>query len=398
MMEKMTKKIMILGASILQVPAIKAAKKMGIYTIAVDMNPEAIGFKDADKSLIISTIDTEKVLEVAIKEKVDGIITLASDMPMRTVAIVSKKMNLIGLSEETALKATNKYEMRKALLKNDVPIPKFYRANTEEDYKEIIKNFSEKYIVKPADNSGSRGIFLVQNNTESIKAFKYAKQYSRNGDVLVEEFMEGNEVSVESITINGITNVITITDKLTTGAPKFVEIGHSEPSILPEGIKEKIKNITKRAIKAIGIENGPSHTEIIVTKEGPKIVEIGARLGGDCITSHLVPLSTGVDMVKATIEIALGDNPNIDQKLNKCSAIRFFDQKNGRIKNIQGVNEAKNIQGVQEINFTKNIGDEITNINNSTDRIGYVISQGNSVEDAIRICEEVKNKILIDIE
>jgi len=392
------KKIMVLGASILQLPAIIEAKKMGIYTIAIDMNPNAIGFKYADKSFEISTIDIPKVLEVAKKEKINGIITLASDMPMRTVAYIAKELKLPGIDENTALKATNKYEMRKALQKSKVPIPDFYKVNTFEEYEKVIEKFNDKYIVKPADNSGSRGIYLVRDKEERKKAFQYAKQYSRDGDILVEEFMVGKEVSVESITINGKTTIIAITDKLTTGAPKFVEMGHSQPSSFSNEIQADIRNTTKKAIAAIGIENSPSHTEIMVTNKGAKIVELGARLGGDCITTHLVPLSTGVNLVKANIEIALGIVPDLEKKINKSSAIRFFESKTGKIQKIDGLEEAKKLSGIHEIEFTKNIGDMVTEINNSSDRMGYVIAQGDNNKSAVDICEEAINKISIIVE
>lgn len=156
--------------------------------------------------------------------------------------------------------------------------------------------------------------YLVSNigDAESISvAYSYSHSFSRNGDLVVEEYMIGPEVSVETLTVNGECNVIQITDKITTGAPHFVEMGHTQPSQLPENTKQKVAQLAKLANRAIGIINGPSHTEIIVTNEGPKIVELGARLGGDCITMHLVPLSTGVDMVECCIKIALGETPGI---------------------------------------------------------------------------------------
>ena len=197
------KKLMILGASILQLPAIEQAKKMGVEVIAVDMNPNAIGFEvEGVTKEIISTIDIDKVLLAAKRHNIDGIMTLASDMPMRTVAVVAKEMRLVGISEETALKATNKAAMREALKKNGVPIPHFFRISNENEYFKAIdyfKNKQIKCIVKPADNSGSRGVDLISDfiDNDSINAaFEYSKQYSRGGEIVVEEYMEGLEVSV----------------------------------------------------------------------------------------------------------------------------------------------------------------------------------------------------------
>lgn len=399
----MKKKLMILGASILQLPAIEKAKEMGLDVVVVDMNPEAIGFQvEGIKKEVISTIDIPMVIKAAEKHQIDGVMTLASDMPMRTVAAVAEKMNLIGIDQETALKATNKAEMRKALREYKVPIPLFFHVNTKEEFYSAvqkIKDASCRCIVKPVDNSGSRGIDLLKDFERATldRAYKYSKQSSRCGNLMVEEYMEGPEVSVETLSINGECHVIQITDKITTGSPYFVEMGHSQPSQLPEKIIEQIIQVAKAANKAIGIKDGPSHTEIKVTKDGPKIVELGARLGGDNITTHLTPLSTGVDMVEACINIALGIATNINKKCNKASAIKYFSTPVGIIKSINGIEDAKDVYGVNEIRFIRNVGEPTHTIKSSVDRIGYVISQAGSAEEALNICEEAMKKIKIEV-
>lgn len=396
------KKIMILGASILQIPAIEKAKEMGLDVIAVDMNPEAVGFNvPGVVKEVISTIDTPAIVEAAKKHQIDGIMTLATDMPMRSVAAVAKEMGLVGIDADTALKATNKAEMRKTLQAGGVPIPKFYKVASEEEYIEAVKNFTVPFIVKPADSSGSRGIYEVQdiNDQKSIKeAYEYCKPFSRVGNVVVEEYMSGPEVSVETLSIDGKCHVIQITDKLTTGAPHYVEMGHSQPTRLGEDTAKKIKDVATAANKAIGIKNGPSHTEIIVTSEGPKIVELGARLGGDCITTHLVPLSTGVNMVECCIKIALGEQPDIEQKWNKGSAIRYFQQHAGAVKSIEGVEEAEKIPGVKQISIVHGVGKEVTEINSSGARMGFVIAQDENAEKAVVDCYEALNEIKVVIE
>lgn len=397
----MNKKLMILGASILQLPAIEKAKEMGLDVLVVDMNPDAVGFNvPSIEKEIISTIDIQAVISAAKRHRIDGIMTLATDMPMRTVAAVAKEMNLIGIDEETALKATNKAEMRKALQLNNVPIPKFYVVSNKDEYKEVVKQFNIPFIVKPADSSGSRGIFEVKdihNDDLIIEAYDYCHPFSKVGDVVVEEYMDGPEVSVETLTVNGECHVIQITDKLTTGAPHYVEMGHSQPTMLSNEIAEQISKVAKAANKAIGIKNGPSHTEIIVTKEGPKIVELGARLGGDNITTHLVPLSTGVNMVECCIKIALGEIPDIKKKWNKGSAIRYFEQHAGVIDSIEGVDKAEEIDGVQQISIVHGVGEEVTEINSSGERMGFVIAQDVDVDAAIKDCLAALTKINVII-
>jgi biotin carboxylase len=391
------KRIMILGASILQLPAIKKAIEMGLYVLAVDIDPKAIGFAFAHESLLISTTDTEKILMAASAKKIDGILTLATDLPMRSVAAVAQKLNLVGISIDTALCATDKFKMRERLSLLNVPIPSYYRTNTIEEYYNIIKYFDAAFIVKPADNSGSRGINLVRSEDEIEQAYYHAKNYSRNGEVLIEEYMTGREVSVETLSIKNQVHVLAITDKLTTGAPHFVEMGHSQPAQFSSIITEKIKKVATEAVLALGIENGPSHTEIIVTETGPKIVEIGARLGGDCITTHLVPLSTGIDMVECCIKIALKEEPDFDVKFNRASAIRYFNTHSGKIQSIKGIEEASLIDGVHEITLVKKVDEIINDIHCSTDRVGYIIASGKKVEDAISSCEEALKTINICI-
>ena len=188
-------------------------------------------------------------------------------------------------------------------------------------------------------------------------AYEYTVKYSRGGEIVVEEFMEGPEVSVETLAVDGEVHVIQITDKLTTGAPYFVEMGHSQPSQLKEEIQEEIKEVAIAANNTIGIKNGPSHTEIKVTKDGPKIVELGARLGGDCITTHLVPLSTGVNMVECSIRCALGEKPDLEPKWSKGSAIMYLKTETGTVKDIKGIEEAEAILGVKQVSIVHGVGE-----------------------------------------
>lgn len=397
------KKILILGASIWQLPAIKTAKKLGLEVIVADMNPDAIGFKEEGVICeVVSTIDTEKVLAVAKKHQINGILTVASDMPMRTVATVCEEMGLVGISKETAFNATNKGAMRKSLAAGGVPIPEFVEVGTKEAYMKAIETISSpKIIVKPVDNAGSRGVSLLENrcNMEEIhKAYDYAKENSRNGNVMVEEYMEGPEVSVETLSVDGVCHVIQITDKLTTGAPHFVEMGHNEPSMLPAEIKKQIEEITKAANKAIGIEFGPSHTEVKITPSGLKIVELGARLGGDFITTNLVPLSTGVDMVECCIKIALGEKPDLEKKFNKGSAIRYMETGIGTIKEIHGIDEAYEVPGISWISMIHGVGEKAVEIRNSVERVGFVIAQRDTPQEAIEACKEALSKISITVE
>jgi len=387
------KRLFIIGASILQLPAIQKAKELGFYVGVADFNPNAIGIPYADEYYNVSTIDEEGVYQAAKAFGADGVMTLATDMPMRSVAYACKKLGLPGISYDTAVKATDKGEMIKAFAENGVEHPWYYII--ADATKPLPEGITYPCITKPTDNAGSRGVMLVNSREELEAALAYSRENGRSGTVIVEEYMVGPEVSVEVIVWQGVPHILQITDKLTTGAPHFVEMGHSQPSRLPMADQEKIRDLACRAVKAVGIDNGPAHVEIMLTKEGPKMVELGARMGGDCITTHLVPLSTGVDMIKATMDISLGLTPDITPKFQKGSAIRFFDVPRGTITAIEGVEEAKAIPGVREISFTKQVGDTAGEIGASGDRVGFVIAQADTPEESEEICIRAMRSIKI---
>lgn len=392
------KKLLIIGASILQLPAIKKAKELGYYVGVIDYDPDAVGIKYADEYFNVSTIDVEGVVRTAEQFLPDGIMTLATDMPMRSIAAACDKLGLPGISMDTAIKSTDKGEMIKAFEQHNVAHPWYYIAENKSVFDEIINKITYPCIMKPTDNSGSRGVVLIHSREELEKEYAYSQSSSRSGAVIIEEFLVGPEVSVEVIVYKGTPHILQITDKLTTGVPHFVEMGHSQPSQLPKDTTDRIKDLASRAVLAVGIENGPAHVEMIVTKDGPKMVELGARMGGDCITTHLVPLSTGIDMIKATIDIACGNEPDITPKYNKGSAIRYFDVPCGVIKSIEGVEEAKNIDGVKEISFTKHVGDIVGEIGSSVDRVGFVIGQSDNLDEAILLCKKAISSISIRIQ
>lgn len=383
------KKLLIIGASILQLPAILKARELGCYVGVVDYNPNAVGVPYADAFFEVSTIDIQGVAETARRFRPDGIMTLATDMPMRSIAEAARVCGLPGIDMDTAIRATDKGEMIKAFAAAGVEHPWYFIASTPEEFAAAVEKVTYPCIMKPTDNSGSRGVVLAQSRAELEQAYGYTREQSRGGAVIIEEYMQGQEVSVEVMVLDGQPHVLQVTDKLTTGAPHFVEMGHSQPSRLKDPDLEKIRDLACRAVKAVGVSCGPAHVEIMLTEDGPKMVELGARMGGDCITTHLVPLSTGIDMVEATIRIACGEEPDITPKCTKGSAIRYFYVPSGVIADISGVEEAKKIPGVQEISFVKHVGDRVGEIGSSTDRAGFVIARADTAEDAVKICENV---------
>lgn len=395
------KSIFILGGSRLQVPAIKKAKEKGLFVYVLDYDPKAVGIQYADKFLEISTIDKEAVYRASMEYKPDFITTSVSDMPVRTVSWVCERLGKkTDISYEGAICATDKVSMRKRMKKCGVPIPLFYEIRSLDELLDVSEKLSNRFILKPADNSASRGVVLVNrdqcSNIEEV--YEYCLKYSRSGEVLAEEFMEGPEVSVEAFSIEGEPHIITITDKIVTKKPYFVELGHTQPSRLSLPVQADIQRVADMAIRAIGMKNGPTHTEIKVTEDGAKLVEIAARLGGDCITSHLVPLSTGVDMIECSINTLLGETVNVEQKAVQGAAIRFMQSGDGILSEISGIEKALKMPGVKDIAIYKDPGDTVRSLRSSNDRIGHVIAVGKDANEAAYNADTALENICLKIE
>ena len=392
--------IFILGGSRLQIPAIKKAKEKGLYVYVLDYDPEAVGIQYADKFLEISTIDKDAVYQAALEYQPDYIITSTSDMPVRTVSWVNEKLGKPSdISYSGAICATDKVAMRNRMREHGVPIPEYHEVWNIKEFLNVSKTMPERYIIKPVDNAASRGVVLVDKskNPNLEEIYTYTMQYSRSGGALVEEFMTGPEVSVESYTINGEPHIITITDKIVTELPFFVELRHTEPSRLTPEQQDDIRKVADAAIRAIGMQNGPNHTEIKVTPTGAKIVEIAARLGGDFITSRLVPLSTGVDMIECSFATLLGEKVQLENTLARGSAIRFIQGEKGILSSIDGVETALQMEGVQEVELYMKLGDYIKRPENSSDRVGHVIAIGKDADEASKIAEAALAVIRVQV-
>ena len=390
------KTVMILGGSASEVPVIKRALEMGHKVVLVDRDETSPGFKEKVVPEYHSIADKEKILELAQKYKIDGILA-SVDAGVRPTAYVCKVMGLPGISEEAAFMGTDKVAMRIRLKERGVPVPEFYIVKSKEEYLEAVSKFTDVCIVKAADSSGSRGIYKLKDLTDESDidyAYDYCREFSSTGELLIEEFMVGPEICVETLSAGGVCYPIQITDQMHKEPPYFTDCGYSQPSTLAPDIIEEIRQIAIDANLAIENYQGSSCTEMIVTKDGPKVVELGARLAGDFMTTAMVPLSCGVDMPGAVVKIALGESIDVQPKFNKGSCVRYFmKERIGLIREIVGVDKAKSIKGVQAVEILKGIGDEATPLRKSSDRLGLVITQGETAEEAIGIAEEALNQI-----
>lgn len=383
-------RVFILGASVLQVPLIEAAKAKGHWVLVADLDPNAAGIPLADAFVLASTIDEDAVPRAAISHRVDAVLTTATDQPLRAAAKACAACGLPGLSPEVALVVTRKDLMRQVLSRGGVACPVSVPVRDGDELAAAWRTIRGPVIVKPVDSSGSRGVTLVRDVDDLQPALAHALRYSGAKAAVAEEFMVGREFSVETLSVRGQLHVLQITDKETTGPPHFVESGHSQPAKLTPAEQTSIAELTRAAANALGILSGPTHTEVMLTSQGPRIVEVGARPGGDYITSDLVPLSTGIDMLSLVLDLSLGLEVKVPEPQRKGAAIRYFYPPPGRIRAIEGVEAARALQGVVRVESLLHEGQTVVPVTGSHQRAGYAIACCESVDHAVRIAERCR--------
>ena len=393
--------MLIIGGGVFQVPAIKTAKSMALKVVVTDYNPEAEGMLLADYPIEVSTRNINLTVNIAKQFHrscpLDGVMTVGTDAS-QTVAAVADALNLPGIPFEVAERATDKIKMRQVLKEKGVPVPDFRPIWTLEECQQAIQDMPLPLVIKPCDNMGARGVRKIERLDDLISAFREAKEASISGKLILEEFMEGPELSLDALVFEGSIHITGVADRIIERAPYFVEIGHTLPSALPEKQQSRAVAVFKQAIFALGIDIGAAKGDIKITPEGPKIVEIAARLSGGWMSAYTYPLSTGVNLYKAAIQIALGETPtDLQPKTSLVSAERSLLPPPGKILSIQGVEEARKIKGVKEIILMKEAGDMAEEPRSNLGKVGYVITVGKTREEAIRINDLAREILKIEI-
>jgi biotin carboxylase len=381
--------LLIFGGGPLQTSIINIANKKNFRTIVLDPDETALGKELADHFFVVGGSDFEKTLSIAKEYNVKGIVTAATDKPLLMMARIANVLKLPFPTIQAVLNSTRKDLMKACFIKHGVPCAKGILV-TENDIidENLINKIKFPLVVKPIDSSGSRGVTVNYTLNQLKDSIKLAKSFSKEKMIIIEEFVEGTEVSVESIVYNNKTIILQVTDKVTTNPPFNVELGQIQPSYLSDSTREQIHELTSNTVKALGLNDCACHTEIKITSKGPVIIENGARLGGDFITSMLVPLSTGIDMEGALIDISTGIKPEPCACLSNGAVIKYLELPLGRIQHVddwQGIFELSNII---RADLSLNKGEQVRQITNSLDRYGYVITNGNNRENAIKNAEK----------
>ncbi len=398
----MKRRLLVLGAGRAQLPVLHTARRLGLSVLAADPDPAAPGFAWADAHLCCDLGDVARLTAEARGWGAEGALTFAADYPMPALAALCDALGLPSPGAAAVLRATNKAHMRRALADAGVACPGFEHVHDLDAARAAARRLGGDVVLKPAQSSGGRGVSGVPASAPPAvldTAFAHAAAYSRGGQgVMVERCILGDEFSVELLCHGGQAQVLAVTDKLTTGAPHFVEVGHQQPSRLAPPARAAVEAAALATVRALGIDTAAAHVELRLADEGPVIMEAAARAGGGCIASHLVPLSTGIDMVAACIAIALGDTPRLHpQRAPLAAAIRFVTAPAGTIAGLAGLDEARALDGVVEAEAYVAPGQRIGRLVDATARCGHAIATGPTVAAAIARAEAARDRIRVTL-
>lgn len=400
------KTILLLGASHDQIYAIKIAKSMGLHVVVVDQNPNSPGFAFADDYYVISTRDVPALKQFVTnftqkKSKIDGVLVMGSDIP-DVVSELSKSLGTFSPSLESSILATNKFKMKQQFQKNKIPIPWFTLITSYDELQQIIREKGFPLVIKPLDSSGSRGVFLLNETHDILQLYKQTSSISSSGNILVEEYLSGLQISTETLMYDGIGYTVGFADRnyefLKKFSPHIIENGGTIPTKVDDKQKNCIEILVENAALSLGISHGIVKGDIVLTSNGPVIIELAARLSGGDFSESLIPLGTGVNFVKEAISLSLGDAPNLESLKPKWSKIvvnRYFFPSPGILERIDGISEVLSKSWVKKLDFWYSPGDMIPEIKSHGDRFGVFILVGDDYIDIEKKIAWVYSKINI---
>lgn len=373
---------------------IKEAQKCGYYVLVLDGDPNALGYAYADEHAVINIVDEEACLAYAREKQVDGVLTAATDFSVLTMSHIAEAMGLPGINYKSAKIIKNKAEVRKVLFEAKADDTGYsYEIDSLEEAEKLLGEITFPRMVKPVDGSGSRGASRVDKEEDFVKACEYAMSGSITHRAVAEPFVDGREYGVESFVNQGEIHVLGVMQKDMTLPPYYAELGHAIPSGLPYALEEKVKNCVRTAIKALGVNHGSVNMDLLINGDEVHIVDIGARMGGNLIGSHIIPRGTGINYMANMIRAAVGDPADFRPVLDAAPvATKLLALTPGVVKALPDFDALKMKYQV-EIEHHLHVGDRINEYHTNLDGCGYVVAGGLTVESAIDLAKEVKNEI-----
>ena len=384
------KKVLIIGAGFLQDFVIVKAKQMGYEVHTVDADQNAVGFQHADHYGVVNIVDEKACLEYARANKIDGVLTAATDYGVLTAAYVAREMGLPGLKYEVGQLIKNKYQVRKCLFENHVDdTEQAYEVHRDTNIEELATKIVYPVMVKPCDGSGSRGASRVDKAEDLKEACKYAMDGSITDRAEIETFIVGKEYGAETLVVNGEVHVLGIMQKWMTNPPYYAELGHSIPTDLKKEVEDKAKKCVENAIKALGVNFGSVNMDMLITEDGKVyIIDIGARMGGNMIGPSIIPYGKGIDYMAAMIQNAVGDPVDLSVKDHCAIATKLLAFEDGIVKKLPDMKEVEKKFDV-EIYHHLEEGMKVNEYHTNLDGCGYIIARANTQKEAVEKAEKV---------
>lgn len=393
------KTLLIVSGGIEAADAARRAKEMGHTVVVSDRDPEAPGFAFADSCLIADVYGANETASAAERysrkiRKIDGVICVAADAPV-TAATVAQRLRLPGLPVHVAELACDKLAMKRCFQSAGVAVPWFAEVATPQELQRIAIERGRDLVIKPVDSRGSRGVQRIAQVEDMAHAFMLARSHSPSERVMVEQYLEGPQVSTESIVLDGVCHTPGFSDRnyefLERYAPFFIENGGDLPSHLPPDIQQKVKDLVGRAAAAMGVTNGTVKGDIVVHKGEPHVIELAARLSGGFFCTREIPLNTGVDFIGAAISIALGEPvtaEDLTPKHQRAVVQRYAFPPPGTVVSVEGADEARKLAGVAEVVVTAKQGDVILPAGDKRPSAAMVLATGETREMALKAAND----------
>ena len=389
------KKLLMLGGGFLQNYVIKKARDLGYFVYCLDADPNAVGFSTANEHAVINIVDEQACLKFAKEKYVGGVLTAATDFSVLTMSYIAREMNLPGINYKSAKIIKNKAAVRKCLFDAKADDTGYsFEIHSMDEIPDILPTVKFPIMMKPVDGSGSRGASKVDRSEDFAKACEFAMSGSISHRAVAEPFVVGKEYGVESFVDNGEIHVLAVMQKDMTQPPYYAELGHAIPSGLPVDVENRIKECVRKALVAMGVNHGSVNMDILVSDDySVHIVDVGARMGGNLIGSHIIPIGTGIDYMGNMIKAAVGDKTNWNPVSNpQPIATKLLALAPGVVKSLPDFDAIEKEYGVK-IEHHLHIGDTITPYRTNLDGCGYVVATGETVEEAITLAAKVKELI-----
>jgi biotin carboxylase len=389
------RQLLFLGASVSQLDPIRHAGELGFTVVAVDADPDAVGFAEADEGVAADFSDVEQVVQIARRHNVSGIVAVSTDRAVPVAARVSEVLGLPGIGVETARLMTDKGAMRERLAERGLPQPPFAVIGPDDDPAEALAAVGTPAVLKPVDSGGQRGVFMIDGVSALRERLPEALAFSRSGRAILERFVAGNELNGIVITCNGEPRLVTLSDRLRPAGPGFgVGWAHVFPSTLPDELLKRVAVVAEQTVDALGLEEGIGFPQLLVASGEVFVVEVAARIPAGQM-ADLVRFGVGIDLVEIALRQAVGEEIAEEQrtpKFNQPLAVRFMTASPGplpvgRIRSIGALDAVRSSPGVVKADVYMKVGETINPVQVDADRRGFVIATADDSSTALDLAD-----------